>query len=233
MNAQHPTGSMNNLEENIRLKIAAIDEIAEDIPGVVIINNISTLKVEYMSPRGLRDLGLTLEEVRELTYVEYHDKYFNPEDAKDYVPKIFGLMERNNNRESISFFQQVRTKEDGSFQWHFSSMKLLLWDDENKPAFTITIAFPIDPLNHITRKVTRLLEENNFLRKNYERFARLGKREREILRLMALRKTKTEIAELLFISPATAETHKRNIKQKLGIKSSHEISLYAQAFDLI
>jgi len=48
----------------------------------------------------------------------------------------------------------------------------------------------------------------------------LTEREREILRLIALEHTTNEIAERLFISPYTVETHRKNLIQKLGVRNS-------------
>jgi hypothetical protein len=48
-----------------------------------------------------------------------------------------------------------------------------------------------------------------------------------------LGKSTTEIATELFISATTAETHRRNIKQKLNAPTIFELSQYARAFDLI
>lgn len=48
----------------------------------------------------------------------------------------------------------------------------------------------------------------------------LTEREREILRLIALEHTTNEIAERLYISPYTVETHRKNLIQKLGVRNS-------------
>jgi len=50
--------------------------------------------------------------------------------------------------------------------------------------------------------------------------ATLTDREREILRLIALEHTSNEIAERLYISPYTVETHRKNLIQKLGVRNS-------------
>jgi DNA-binding CsgD family transcriptional regulator len=220
------------MEKKIADKIASIDAVADELPGIVIIHNIKSRGVEYMSPRGLSFLGTSLDTIRNMSQ-DYNEHYFNPDDAKDYVPKIFGLLERNNNQEIISFFQQVRPSEQHDWSWHLSTTKIFMRDDEGSPLLTITFACPIDPLHHITTKVSRLLEENNFLRNNHQRFKLLSRREREVLALIALGKSAAEIAESLFISVTTVETHRRNIKQKLQASSSYELSLYARAFDLI
>lgn len=220
------------LQSRINKKIAEIDAIASELPGVVIIHYIKDGTVVYMSKRGQEILGVDLDELKEMG-TEYYNRFFNPEDAKDYVPKILGLLERNNNDEIISFFQQVRPEGKQDFDWYMSTVKIFMRDDEGKPILTITMAFPIDPEHHFTSKVQRLLDENLFLRKNYDRFSLLGNRERDVLKLMALGKSSPDIAEELFISQATVETHKKNIKQKLNTGSAFEISQYARAFDLI
>jgi two-component system, NarL family, response regulator NreC len=52
-------------------------------------------------------------------------------------------------------------------------------------------------------------------------------REREILQLLAEGKTNKEVANALNISLYTAETHRGNILQKLGLHSTAELVLYA------
>ncbi|MGE5489974.1 MAG: response regulator [Actinomycetota bacterium] len=55
----------------------------------------------------------------------------------------------------------------------------------------------------------------------------LGKREQEVLRLLAEGKSSPETATALGISPATADAHRRNIKQKLGLGTIAELTRYA------
>ena len=57
----------------------------------------------------------------------------------------------------------------------------------------------------------------------------LTERELEILRLIALGHTNTEIAAQLFLSLRTVETHRSRIHRKLGIDSRAELVRYARA----
>ena len=221
------------LQKKIDAKIAAIAANANDLPGVIIIHNLRDWSVVWMNKRGLDLLAATLEEVTALTVEEYHARYFNPEDAKDYVPQILNLLEKNNDDEICSFFQQVRLAHSPDWHWHLSSIKVLLRDKAGHPVLTITFAIPVNAMQHITAKVERLLEENTFLRKHYHQFVKLSQRECDILRLMALGKSSPETAEILSISNTTVETHRKNIKQKLNTNSFYELSQYARAFDLI
>ena len=58
---------------------------------------------------------------------------------------------------------------------------------------------------------------------------RLSEREHEVLHLLALGHTNQEIANLLFISIRTAETHRARIMQKLGLKTRAELVRHALA----
>jgi two-component system response regulator NreC len=55
----------------------------------------------------------------------------------------------------------------------------------------------------------------------------LTPREREILQLLAERKSNKEIAQTLNLSPYTVETHRRNLHEKLNLHSLAELILYA------
>ena len=56
---------------------------------------------------------------------------------------------------------------------------------------------------------------------------RLGRREREVLRLIAEGERSVAIAETLHISAATVEVHRRNIMRKLGLHTVAELTRYA------
>jgi two-component system response regulator NreC len=55
----------------------------------------------------------------------------------------------------------------------------------------------------------------------------LTSREREILQLLAERKSNKEIAALLNLSPYTVDTHRRNLQEKLNLHSFADLILYA------
>ena len=60
-----------------------------------------------------------------------------------------------------------------------------------------------------------------------DRFETLSEREREIFQLIAEAHSNKEIAEMLSVSPATVETHRAHILQKLDVHNTAELVLYA------
>ena len=61
----------------------------------------------------------------------------------------------------------------------------------------------------------------------------LTKRENEVLELVASGKSNHEVADMLFISIKTVETHKANILDKLGLRNTAELVKYAIKNDII
>lgn len=61
----------------------------------------------------------------------------------------------------------------------------------------------------------------------------LTEREVEILKMVALENSNTEIAEKLYISPKTVETHRKNLMKKIGVRNSLGIYKFAVKHQLI
>jgi DNA-binding CsgD family transcriptional regulator len=219
--------------KELEKRLEAIEAACRYLPCTVIVHSVPDAAVIWMSERGLRLLGTSIEELRALG-ASYHERYFNPEDAADYVPKVMGLLQRADPDEVVSYFQQVRYSPGEPYRWYLSVTRIFAFDEETKAAtHAITTAFPIDPEHHLAAGVARLLEENNFLRANLGRLHSLSRREKEVLRLLATGQANKEVASALGISTETVSTHRRNLKRKLGAATLADLGRYAQAQELL
>lgn len=61
----------------------------------------------------------------------------------------------------------------------------------------------------------------------FDRYETLSEREREVFQLVAEGHSSKEIADVLSVSPATIETHRTHVLQKLGLRNTAEVVLYA------
>jgi len=78
--------------------------------------------------------------------------------------------------------------------------------------------------NEVSEKIlAHLTQKNN----NNKGSIHLTKREKEILKLIAEEYTNPEIAEQLFISIRTVDTHRRNLLEKIGAKNTVGLVKYA------
>jgi hypothetical protein len=154
-----------NLQERIDSKIAELKSLEKDFPTVMVVHDIRDSSVCYMSQLALDGLGVTMEELIAMKQ-EYHTKFFNSEDSAEYVPKIFGLLARNNDDEVVSFYQQVRKSPDLEWTWYLSSIRILLKDDDGSPVLTLTTSVPAESRSHVSNKAQPLIGESKFRREN-------------------------------------------------------------------
>lgn len=85
--------------------------------------------------------------------------------------------------------------------------------------------------------VTRVMNESDFICKmapkenstlsGSEEVKKITAREMHILKLVAQGKSSKDIASTLFISNRTVDTHKNNLKRKLGLQTSGELVRFA------
>ena len=214
---------------------SAIDEIralASKIHAPVIIHELPGMHIRFMSDIALKLLDREWREIEKLTFADFEMQFLNVEDSKEVSGKVRELLD-SGDREFVSYFQQVRTSRTAEWHWYLSVSGVLLRNDDGVPVLMITVAMQVDPDHYFTAKASRLLDENAFLKKNFEKFASLSAREKDVLKLMVLGQTAGEIGSVLFISPATVETHRKRIYQKLGTNNIYHLTRYAYAFDLI
>lgn len=75
-------------------------------------------------------------------------------------------------------------------------------------------------------------DDENYANFNCES-VQLSEREQEIITLIAEGMTNTAIAERLFLSPHTVNTHRKNIMQKLGARNTAAVVMYAVKTNLV
>lgn len=80
-------------------------------------------------------------------------------------------------------------------------------------------------------EIRRLAEKSGSRAK--DRYDTLSPREREVLQLIAEGYTSPEIAEKIFVSPRTVDTHRANIIAKLGLRSVSDVIRFAVERGLI
>lgn len=216
----------------IEEKIEQFAPVAEKLPGVVVVHKLAGFAPVYMSSMGLDLLGMTLEELKEVGE-DYSKRFLNEDFMDDYLAFLRKMMKEKRDDHTYNFFHQVQLKEGEDYVWYNSTIKAFFKDEQGTPTHSVTIAFPLGDLQHIPQKAERMLDESFFLKRNRQKFHSLSRRGKEILRLVALGKTSAEIAEELHLSSETVNSHRKIIKQKLGITSNYQFTKYARSFDLI
>lgn len=70
-------------------------------------------------------------------------------------------------------------------------------------------------------------EKMQKMKRDGQSAVQLSKREREVIKLIALGKSSKEIARIMEISPRTVDTYRKRLMDKLGLKNLAEVVRYA------
>jgi len=223
------------MDKNIQKKLIEKVKIMEEImPYNYIIHRLPDFSIVYLSKMAKKNIGIPEEENNPLSFHEYFSSFFDFEAEKERIKEAAVRIPAMDNDSYFTFFQHVKTiHATDRFDCFVSSTKIFYRDEKGEPKYTLTIAFPMIKGESDSVKVNRLLLEKKNVRDKWQVFSTLTNREKQILQFMARNATSQEIAEKLFISENTVQTHRRNVKRKIGAKTDFDVISFAQSFDLI
>ena len=211
----------------------SLNDIGDLVPGAIMVQDMQSVQVTYMNSWGCEVLDHSMDEINAMGE-DYYKKFFLPDESRWFIPGMLNYFQREDHSSLYSFFHQVRTGPKLEFSWYYAVCKFLRKDkDLNKPKELIMVVNPVSGMGVMANKVNKLLDENVFVVKKYKLFASLSKREKEVIALLANGKSTNDIADLLFISTHTVQTHRKNINKKLELNSFADLVHFAIAFELI
>lgn len=118
-----------------------------------------------------------------------------------------------------------------------SGVKGYVIKNESGSELETAIQTVLDGRNYFSSQVQKVIFERHTRQlshtKQREEVIRLTQREIEIIKLVAEGLTSQEMADKLFISSRTVETHRSNLMKKMGVKNSIELIRKAQQIQII
>jgi len=201
-------------------------DIGQYIPSFFHFNN-PDLTIDYLNEAGCEWIDLSCKEINALGY-DFFLEYIHPETLSKVFPRFLKFYEKGDTSVTFCDFQRVLNPRKREYTTCLTVTKLT----EDLSGF-LTITQPLEKMTSLNRKITRLIEEDHYLRKNFNKFESLTKREIEIIKLLLEGFNNPQIAEQLFISRRTVEQHRKNLNAKLSISSFADLFKFGYAFDLV
>ncbi len=226
----------HNIQKDIKESNYSIADLGSIIPAAVMLHELEEMQplgISYMNNWGCERLGTSVDEVNTLGQ-DYYEKYFVKEESLAIFNGIQNYLGEADFSRQYNFFQRVKLHEKDEYTWFYSICKLL-----QKPTNSGTInqmiilASPVEGINHVIGRVNKVLDEDQFIKNNYKQFALLTKQEKIIISKIAQGKPSKEIADELFISVHTVQTHRKNILRKIECNSFADLLRFAMAFELV
>ncbi|EAY30471.1 response regulator transcription factor [Microscilla marina] len=215
------------IEQKLNREIIKVQDLNQNLPkgSMVSLSDVHTLLPRYIYEDFYDFISVNLNDLLQ-NPANYVQKYLNPGDFERAAYLVNTQILRGAKGQKVSFIQRFRPhiSQPGTF----TTNSLLKSKQE-----LLGVHVSLKTIDVITNKMLRAIEETLYVRYNYHKFASLTPREKEIITLLALGYQNNEIGEQLFISKATVEQHRKNLKRKLEIRRFVDLIRFAQAFDLI
>lgn len=219
------------IEKKVGQSIASIKEFSKEISKndhvAIGINDLEQMIPMFLSESLFRLIDVSPEDYfKDPMY--YINQYLFPGDFDKSAKTVRNHITGQNANLPVSFIQRMKVYNGVEHEGVYTLSKKIKGGNA-----LLNIGIRINSITKVTMKMIRSIEETDYMRRNYKRFSQLTAREREIITLLALGQQNNEIADQLFISKATVEQHRKNLKRKLEIKRFIDLIRFAQAFDLI
>ena len=226
----------NSLEKHIN-KIIELDAYLPINSTFFCVTNTQDLSFEYISKNMFSCIGLKNESVLK-GGMRYFWSRIHPDDLEQWLIALKELMNFTlseisvEDRKQMSYTWNYRFKNSrGEYVNIIQNTTPLGFDSEIKPIVGLAHYTVLN--SNIKMDVCasgKLLNSNNeYETKYFNNFSQklisdgISNRERDIIRLLVLNYSSKAIAEKLFISANTVNTHRRNILKKLEISSTGEL----------
>ncbi|MEX0724125.1 MAG: helix-turn-helix transcriptional regulator [Gracilimonas sp.] len=213
--------------EDHLLKGENLSAVLEQVPFSVHFNAPETLEVIHANKLHSEITCHHIDEVREMG-MEYIEKHVHPATLTYGSEVLVPLYNKIETHQTFLFMQHVKKRNAEDYSPIFTFSKSSSYND-----LILCLSLQPQHIENISPKMEKVVEMDSFKLKHFKRFQQLSEREVEVLILLANGKNNPKIAKELYLSRQTVETHRKNIKCKLGLQNFRDLMRYAIAFDLV
>lgn len=224
------------IEEHIK-KLIELDYFYPYNSTFYCITNTVQQNFEYISKNFTACTGLE-RDVMLKGGMDFFWSLFHPDDIQPWIKSLQQLMAftmtelTEDQRKRMSYTWNYRIKNgEGNYVNIIQNTTPLQFDSQNKPIIGLahyTVLHGAIQMD-ICASAKFLNENNEYETLYYQNISNsnildiISNRERDVVRLLLLKKTSDEIADTLNISKHTVDTHRRNILKKLNLSSTFEL----------
>lgn len=205
-------------------------EMGEELPISIHRNDINTLALLEYNDATLTNAGYSREEMDALG-VQFFLKHVHPYHIKVTARKVVEAILKEPDR-VVGFVEYMHLNAN---EEEYKPVLTFGKINKNEPESTLMLSLVPQMFynNKLPSHIEQIVAMDEFKFRHFKQFQQLTAREKQILTLLAKGLNNPRVADRLFISRQTVETHRKHINRKLGIKHYRDVVQYALAFDLI
>ncbi|TCS84704.1 regulatory LuxR family protein [Anseongella ginsenosidimutans] len=209
-----------------------IESVGDYLPGNVLVTDLSKPGTVYMNKRGCSHLKHSVEELQALGPA-YFQQFFVPDEIGMVIRNYGKMYQRQDMTAGFNFVHRVKHPDEKFYKWHFASARLLFAPGKEHTDKIVLIVNEVHSAESITKKINSALDESDWMKKNFLKFCRLTRREKDIIALIVDGNSTADIADFFCISQLTVKTHRKNLLSKLEVNSFAELYKFALTYGLV
>lgn len=202
--------------------------ISDTLPFVVHFNSPKDLAVQYVNNNFTSITGYDLEQLL-AGGAEIFEEYVHPDSLAAY-PNLLKLS-TDAGETPFTFIHHVRMR--GPRKPEYRPLITITKPMNRLNASKFCISAQPHEFGNWHQRILNIVELDSFKVKHFALFNRLTMREKDVMRLLTEGLGNPQIADRLYISRSTVETHRKNLKAKLGLKSYKELLRFSVAFGIV
>ena len=204
-------------------KCAFLERVVHEVPANIYISNLET-GVVWCNKTNEETLGYSLEEILQIGGLEYFKAIVHPDDQN--IPQESIVHYQNFSGAEYGGVFRAKHKTEESYKWFVGWAKAFTTTNKEEIKEVLCVDIDLSPRMNTDQQLIAALKEN-LQQKNQLLIKSLRKREVEVLTLVCKGLNTKAIAQQLFISEHTVQTHRRNIQRKLGTTNVAELVVLA------
>lgn len=215
--------------QELTRKCAFLERIVHEVPANIYVSDLEK-GVVWCNKTNEETLGYTLEDILRIGGLQYFREIVHPDDQN--IPEDSIVHYKNYNGAEYGGVFRARHKNEKEYKWFVGWAKAFTKDGKDDVKELLCVDVDLSPRMNTEVQLIAALREN-LRQKNNLLIKNLRKREIEILTLVCQGLSTKEIAQQLFLSDHTVQTHRRNIQRKLGTANVAELVLLAREAGLV
>lgn len=187
-----------------------------------------TLQLIYLEEPARFFNGIDFKSISYENSIEYLKEVVHPDDIEHSKRKMLSFAEQPNSDKIFSVTHRLKLPISTDYMPYFTCVKV-----NAKAAKLQCITTRIEPDYEFSLALEHVFQQSYFIEQNIDLYTHFSKREREIISLVCKGESVKQIAEKLFLSVHTIETHKKNIMKKGGFSTKAELMEFALSFNMV
>lgn len=220
---------LENEIKYLRERLQYAMDILDKAPCFLYINEIgnpdedNSMRNIYLNQYAMDQTGCSVEEASAMGAL-YFKKIMHPDDF-EVIDQSIEFLKYKCDDKVFGGLYKFKSK-NGDYRWHIGRCRVFRKDEKGDTIQFINAGIDLQEEFHSHNQVIELLKENKRL-VNELTILKLTKREKDVLKLLAIGDCARVISKKLHISESTVISHRKNMLKKLKLHSTASLVHFA------